>query len=486
MRARTLVPAAVLVLAACAETSVARDDLREAFEPTLPARAVGSELPFTGRLPGPPRSAAPEPPRVEPAPPPPPPTPIGDDTRYALDLRGVPVAEAVHLIAGKAGVNVYLDAGLDMPVDASFPAVTLDQALDVILTRHQLRLVEEPPGVYWVERRDGTQTETRMIRLRSIHAVDVAANLESLVGGRVDLVVDASQNLILMRGPGEALELASAYLEEADRLRPQVLIEVEILEVALEDRFELGIQTALADDHVLGDLAASIDVDLSTGADQFTAVFSHATESISAVVNALSHFGAVNVVSSPRVLAVTNTEANIEVVTEVPYVDTSTSVQTDSGGAGVTSQETVAFKEVGIKLKVTPIVQEGGVVSLLVDQEFSEVVDFFLGVPVVDSRRVQTSFLVAESDTAMIGGLIQDRRSETDRGVPVLMHIPLIGRLFRSDEDSVARRELIVLLRPRLADPAQAARLAAEYHDEYVRRLRASGLPDERAEAPGQ
>jgi type II secretory pathway component GspD/PulD (secretin) len=66
------------------------------------------------------------------------------------------------------------------------------------------------------------------------------------------------------------------------------------------------------------------------------------------------------------------------------------------------------------------------------------------------------------------------------------MHIPLIGRLFRSDEDSVARRELIVLLRPRLADPAQAARLAAEYHDEYVRRLRASGLPDERAEAPGQ
>ena len=136
-----------------------------------------------------------------------------------------------------------------------------------------------------------------------------------------------------------------------------------------------------------------------------------------------------------------------------------------------------------MKLKVTPIVQEGGVVSLIVDQEFSEVIDYFAGVPVVDTRRVQTTLLIGESDTAMIGGLIQDRQSKVDRGVPGLMHVPLLGRLFRSDEDSTSRRELVVLLRPRLADPIEAARIAREVHDEYTQRVRATGLADERGGA---
>jgi len=477
------------VLAGCASAPAVQDDLYQAvLEPTLPSRRADEPMPpFAGSVlaPGSDRDerathetdagAAPAAPIQ-----------IADDTRYALDLRGVPVAQAVHLIAAKAGVNLYLDAGLDMPVDASFPAVTLDEALSVILARHGLVLAEEPPGVFWVDRRDGTQIETRLVRLASIHATDVATYLDALVGERVELVVDANQNLILMRGPGADLDLVSDYLGEADRLRPQVLIEVEILEVSLSDEFELGIQTALVDSADGDDWFGSADIDLSTEAQDFTAVVSNAAGSISAMVNALSRFGAVNVVSSPRVLAVTNTEANIEVVTEVPYIDTETSIETDAGTSGVTSQETVAFKEVGVKLKVTPIVQEGGVVSLIVDQEFSEVIDYFAGVPVVDTRRVQTTLLIGESDTAMIGGLIQDRQSKVDRGVPGLMHVPLLGRLFRSDEDSTSRRELVVLLRPRLADPIEAARIAREVHDEYSQRVRATGLTDERGGASGR
>lgn len=476
------------LLGACAQVPAVTDDLYKlTLEPTLATRRASEQsVPFAGSEPLGERIASSksdveqaqdgsDQAQKTPAP-----SPIGDATRYSLDLRGVPVAQALQMIAEKAKINLYIDGSLDTPIDASFPAITLDEALAVILDRHGLELIEDPPGVYWVERRDGTQTETRVVRLESIHASDIEQHLNSLIGPNVDLVVDANQNIVLMRGPAANLDLATTYLEEADRLRPQVLIEVEILEVSLSDEYEFGIQTALEDAGNAGDsLFGSIDVDLSTQSQDFTAVLSNASGSISAVVNALSTFGTVNVVSSPRVLAVTNTEANIEVITEIPYLETTTEIQTGTGTSGLTSQQTVAYKEAGVKLKVTPIVQEGGVISLHVDQEFSESIDIFQGIPVIDTRKVVTTLLVSESETAMIGGLIQDKRTEQQRGVPGLMHVPLLGRFFRSDQESTSRRELIVLLRPRLADPSEAARLAREYHHRYIQRVRAAGIASE-------
>ena len=120
--------------------------------------------------------------------------------------------------------------------------------------------------------------------------------------------------------------------------------------------------------------------------------------------------------------------------------------------------------------------QEGGVIQLSISQEFSEVVDYFLGIPVLDSRKVINQFLVNGRETVVIGGLMQDRVSETDRGVPVLMHIPLLGRLFRSDEDRIEKRELLVMITPRVLDPAEAADLAGRYEQRFEERSRAIGL----------
>ncbi|MEM7307219.1 MAG: secretin N-terminal domain-containing protein [Planctomycetota bacterium] len=480
MRLFAALAAAGLGLVGCAGFSSAGEELEEALgEPSLPGlREQREPVPFqapTIELPAGGDEAGAEPPAGDPAAA----SPIGDDTRYPIDLRGMPIAEAVHLIASMAGVNIVLDSGLTEPVDANFPSITLDEALTVLLERRGLTLVEEPPGIYWVERTDGTQVETQLFQLNSIAASDVTANLDALVSGSVEIVVDVNQNFIVARGTRADLDFIESYLAQADRLKAQVLIEVEILEVTLNDSFELGIQAALTDTDLFGDVLADLDFNLSTDASDFTVLFEDAGQPISVVVNALSTFGAVNVVSSPRVLAVTNSEALVQVITEVPYIEVNTQI-TSGGDLGTTSQQQVSFKEVGIKMTVTPVVQEGGVIGLQIDQEFSEVVDFFLGIPVIDARRVTTSFLVNEAQTAMIGGLIQDRQTESDRGVPVLMHLPLVGRLFRSDEDAVDRRELVVLLRPRVADPAESSLFANEYHESYVRRVRAAGLLDER------
>lgn len=404
---------------------------------------------------------------------------LGDDAPRQLDLRGAALSEALHLITQTAGVNVYLDAGLDRRIDASFPSVTLDDALRVLLERNGLEMVEEPAGVFWVANRDGTQLETARFRLASIEASDIAQNLTDLVAEGTKVVVDSTQNFVLVRGPRSEIDAVAEYLEEADRLKAQVLIEVEILEVALDDGFELGVQALLNDPNFLGEANIDAVSDLRTGDLSFTSLISLKDASVDLTINALESYGLVNVISSPRVLAVDNTQSKIDVVREIPYIQTTTSITSQAGQQGTTSQQEVEFKEAGIKLTVTPAVQAEGVVQLALEQEFSEVVDQFLGIPVLDSRKIVSQFLVGESETVVIGGLIQTRTEEKDRGVPVLMHIPLIGRLFRSDEDRLARRELVVMITPRILAPAQAAAYSRKYRANYEERLRSQGVSEE-------
>jgi len=403
---------------------------------------------------------------------------IGDEVLRQLDLRGAPLSEALHLIGSLAGVNLYLDAGLDQPVDASFPAARLDDALGVLLARNALALVEEPPGIFWVTRADG-ELVTRRFTLRSVGGAELLDNLKALVPGAT-LVADPNANFLVARAPRRSLELVAQYLQAADRVKRQVLIEVEVLEVILDDRFELGVQSLFMDPDFLGEAGLTVGHDLSTSGDAFTAMIDLLDQDLSVTINALEQFGTVQVLSSPRVLAITHTQAAIDVIREIPYIETTTAITNGSGTGtvGTTSQQTVAFKEAGIKLKVTPVIQEDDLVQLTVDQEFSEAVDFFLGIPVLDTRRVANQFVVRGDQAVLLGGLMQNRKLEQDEGVPVLMHLPVLGRLFRSDVDTLERRELLVMITARVLDPEQAAALSRVYQQNFEARASASGARD--------
>lgn len=402
---------------------------------------------------------------------------IGDGVPRKLELRGAPLSEALHLIASLANVNIYLDAGLDQTIDLSFPSVTLDDALSALLDRNGLGLVEDPPGIFWVTRADGGEVITRRFQLRSIDGGEILENLKALAP-TATLVIDANANFMVARAPSREMDLLSDYLAGADRVKRQVLIEVEVLEVALDDRFEFGVQMLLSDPNFLGEAGLTVDQTLGQSADSFSAMVDLLDFDLSATIDALERFGTVNVISSPRVLAITRTSATIDVVREIPYVETSTEISSGagSGTVGTTSQQTVAFKEAGIKLKVTPVIQEDELVQLAVVQEFSEVTDFFLGIPVLDTRRVDNQFVVRGDQAVLLGGLMQNRIREEDRGVPILMHLPLIGRLFRSDNDTQERRELLVMITARVLDPEQAAALSRQYERNFQQRVRGSGV----------
>ena len=399
---------------------------------------------------------------------------VGDDERLRLEFRDAELGLVLQTLAERARINIQLDGDLSDRVDVTFPEVTLDDALHAVLARAGRRLVEDPPGIFHVERHDGGEAATASFALQSVQAAEIEPALRALAGPSTTLVLEPQQNLVMARGSRADVEAVATFLDGVDRLKRQVLIEVRILEVSLGDTFDLGVSGAL-DGSLDGNTLALLQ-DLSTNEDSFQFTFENASGSVEATINALSRFVGTDLVSSPRVLALSGSQASIEVVREVPYVNVTSTTSGTTGGVGTQTLEEVQFKEAGVKLRVTPTIQAGGVIQITIVQEFSEVIDSFNDIPVLDTRKLETGFLVRDRETVVLGGLMQDRRLEIDAGVPILMDIPLLGRLFRSDEDTGLKRELVIFLTPRIVDPDEAARLVRVLRRSYVERARDTGV----------
>ena len=388
---------------------------------------------------------------------------IGDDRLYDLDFGEASLAEAINMIAQKAEANIYLDTDLSQQINASFPSVTLDDALQALLSRNGLRLAQGPGEVFWIESNDGSKPTLAEFQLSSIRAADVAENVLGLVSGDTRVVVDTAHNYVLVRGTEGDVNAIGAYLRGVDRLKPQVLIELHLFEVRLDDSFDWAVNGSF-DGTVSGDTLSLLQ-SLGSATAPFSATLTD--DDFQLTIQTLRRYAGLELLSSPRVLAVTNTEALVEVVEEIPYIEVTSVTSGTTGGIGSTVQETVQFKEAGLKLAVTPTIQADGVLQVAINQELSEVIDTFNSIPVLDTRTLGSSFLVRDRETIVLGGLMQDRHQEVDRGVPLLMHVPILGSLFKSDADVVEKRELLVFVTTRILDPAQAARLAPFYQDVY-------------------
>ena len=404
------------------------------------------------------------------------PAKIGSDELVSFQLRGIPLGIAIHMIADQAGVNIYLDSSLDREVDAAFPSVTINDALHALLSRNGLRLMEEPEGIYWVEPSDGSEAETARFRVQSIDAGSIVEDLEALVSDGASLVVNAEQNLILVDGTSRDVNLVATYLESVDRLKRQVLLEVELIEFSLDEEFELGFANLITDGDICGPNLLSLAQALTTGNGEFSLTLDNSDIPLISTLTALEQYIGVNVLSSPRVLVTTKSAATVEVVTEVPYVQATITSTIGDGTAGASTTEEIEFKEVGLKMIVTPTVQEGGMVEITVDQVFSNVIEFFQGVPVIDSRNLATVMLVENQCTAVIGGLIENSIAETDTGVPWLMNVPLVGRIFRSDDDAAKKRQLLVFITPRIVSSKSSSRVSEQYQKNFRDSVKAAGL----------
>jgi general secretion pathway protein D len=283
------------------------------------------------------------------------------------------------------------------------------------------------------------------------------------------IVADPATNSLIVYGTVQEFQNVKNILKDLDAIPRQVLLDVLIAEVTLSDNESLGVDyeiLARNPSSIFGQKFPSAGA-LRTLGDLFpaTGAFGGGVsgvfggKDIKAFVNALQSDSRFKVLSSPSILATDNRPARIQVGSQEPVATgtVSTPISTTSTGSatGFATSSTIQYQNTGRIVTIIPQVNSLGLVNLQILAEVSQInpdASVQLGTagtfPSFDIRQAETTAVVQDGDTLVIGGIIADNRSRSRTGIPYLMDIPVIGRFFGSTTNKIDRTELIMLLTP--------------------------------------
>jgi general secretion pathway protein D len=304
----------------------------------------------------------------------------------------------------------------------------------------------------------------------------------------VRITADTVNNSLLVYARPDEYKIIERALNQLDRPRLQVAIDVTIAEVTLNQNLSYGVQFALNNNALSNTLTGAIPsaannliaTPVGPGLASGLNVLAGNPVSPRVVINALSQLTDVKILSNPSLVVVDNGEAVLEIGDQIP-VTTGTATVLSANNAVV---NTVDYKNTGIILHVVPRVNTHGSVLLAIDQEISAVPPGSSTAsneltPTISQRKVQTQVSVASGQTVLLAGLIQDQRQKSRQGIPLLTEIPLVGGAFGTTGDTDARTELIIFIRPQIIRDGADASMVAEELRSKMRgdRVQALSLP---------
>jgi len=297
------------------------------------------------------------------------------------------------------------------------------------------------------------------------------------VGGRpFSIIADETQNAVIVNAAPELMFEIEDAVNQLDSRRAQVLIQAAIVEVSGDDATQLGVQwalgnansgygvvnfnnvgasaTTLAAAALAGTSTAGISAAASSIAGALIGIGDSRkdsqgnTEFYGAILQALDSSTSANLLSMPSILTLDNEKASILVGQNVPFV---TGSFTTSGNNSNNPFQTIDRQDIGINLNVIPHIGDNGTVRLEVSQEVSSVVPGSTGNAsglITNKSLINTTILADDQQTIALGGLMRDNTTTRQQKVPGLGNVPVIGRLFRSDNDSTQKSNLIIFLQP--------------------------------------
>lgn len=345
---------------------------------------------------------------------------------------------------------------------------------------------------------------------------DVSENLQaekqggqrSASSSRSSVMISAHSdtNSLVITAPQDIMNSLLDVISQLDIRRAQVLIEALIVEMAEGDGINLGVQWgSLKDGAVIqygnsGAQVGQVMVGLEQAKDKTitdsrwnsdtgkyepysrtqTGDYSTLASALSgvngaalgvmmgdwtALISAVSSTSSTNILSSPSITVMDNGEASFIVGEEVPVLTGST-----AGSNNDNPFQTVERKEVGIKLKVVPQINEGDSVQLSIEQEVSNVLGAQGAVDVrFAKRQLNTTVMVQDGQMLVLGGLIDERTAESESKVPILGDIPLLGYLFRSTNTTVEKKNLMVFIKPTIIRDGMTADGITQRKYNYIR-----------------
>lgn len=371
-----------------------------------------------------------------------------------MEFRDAPLRQVFELISKQTGLNFVFDR--DVPPDTRATVYVRDTSIDevirFVLVTNQLdrKVLNENTVLIYpntpAKARDYKDLVMRSFYLTNADVKQTANMVRQLLKTR-DLFIDEKLNLLVVRDTPEAVALAEKLIANQDKSEPEVMLEVEVLEVGENQLTQLGIewpgrvavglQGAAG---VPGQLTGRELTHMNSGLVQVT------VSDPLVALNLRQQVGRTNVLANPRIRAKNHEKARIHIGDKVPVITTT------AGATGFVS-ETVNYLDVGLKLEVEPSVYLDDEVGIKVGLEVSNIggqVKTGSGTVAytVGTRNTSTTLRLRDGETQVLAGLISNEDRRNTSQVPGVANLPVLGRLFQNKDDTVNKTEVVLLITP--------------------------------------
>jgi type IV pilus assembly protein PilQ len=415
------------------------------------------------------------------------PLPAPNPQRITVTFEEADIRDVLASFAEFTGRSIVPGVGVNGSVSATIRDQPWDVALQTILRAYGLAAEELPSGIIRVdafdklqERRTQEPLVTRTFRVNYVPAGELATSLDPLRSDRGRISVNASTNTLVVTDVATVLDNVGGMLQQLDVRTPQVAIQAKIIFVNRTDVEELGIVYDLKDSQgsslnrittdprtpggqngqnivQLGgnSIAGLGNANVRVQGPQLETVISLLLGrfTLTAFIDALQAVELSDVQAAPLITTLDNQQAEIWVGERTPIrvVDVGTPGAGDSGFGG--PRATAQLVETGIRLRVTPHITADRriLMDLHAERSSAQLAATDIGV-VFQQQQGTTRLMVADGETAVIGGLTVTEVATTRAGIPFLMDIPYLGALFRTTRQREQKRDLLIMVTPRIVN----------------------------------
>lgn len=377
-------------------------------------------------------------------------------TKISTQFQELPIQEALHFLAKKLDINIIITPSVRGTTSLHLKNITPQDAFDLLLMTHDLIKRRINHVWYIMPQTEFIQGQQQEVRLRAVideaeplvtyvwqihfaKANEIAALLKSpnhtLFSKRGHVHVDVRTNILYVQDIPERLSDIGKLIERLDVPVQQVLIEVQLASIDSDYERELGVsylnQTTTSEDSVYSPAPMRYGL----------AVLKFADGSLLRMqLSALEKAGHGELISSPSLFTANQQTASIESGEEIPYQEISR-----SGATGV------AFKKAVLSLRVTPQIMPNHQVLLQLQVNQDKPSNrMILGVPAINTRQISTNVKLKSGQTIVLGGIYESDKAQQQQGVPILNKIPLVGWLFKQQNVTNHKRELLIFVTPKV------------------------------------
>jgi general secretion pathway protein D len=410
-------------------------------------------------------------------------------TPISIEFRDVSLKQAFEVIAHRSGLNFVFDKDVrvDQRTSIFLKNSTVEAAVYFLLMSNQLeqQIMDGNTVMIYpntpVKLREYQEQTVKTFFLANADAKNIGNTLKTILKSR-DVVVDEKLNLVIVRDNPEAIKLATRLVALQDVAEPEVMLDVEILEIKRSSVTELGIAwpTSLG----LAPLTFTSGTALSIDALRALSSSNIGVKGVEAALNANRTDGDSNTLANPRIRVRNKEKAKVVIGDKVPNISATVST---GGGVGSFATENVTYVDVGLTLNVEPTIYLNNEVAIRISLEVSNVVDTLRTnsgsvAYRIGTRSATTMLQLKDGENQVLAGLINNEDRSSGRKVPGLGNLPIVGRLFGSTNDTTDKTEIVLSITPHLVrtiqrPPASASEFSAGTEGNFRRRPDAVGAP---------